>query len=151
MILLVSTILSVLMGEVTEAITIIVIVLLNALLGFFQEFRTEKTLDKLKNMAAPQATVIRDGIPVIIPASQIVRDDVILLKAGDRVPADGILLDANSLFSDESLLSGESVEVEKLPSTDGLYGYGNHKGPWPRLGGIHRNAKRDGAYCRHAQ
>ena len=53
MILLVSTILSVLMGEVTEAITIIVIVLLNALLGFFQEFRTEKTLDKLKNMAAP--------------------------------------------------------------------------------------------------
>ena len=82
MILLVSTILSVLMGEVTEAITIIVIVLLNALLGFFQEFRTEKTLDKLKNMAAPQATVIRDGIPVIIPASQIVRDDVILLKAG---------------------------------------------------------------------
>lgn len=118
MILLVSTILSVLMGEVTEAITIIVIVLLNALLGFFQEFRTEKTLDKLKNMAAPQATVIRDGIPVIIPASQIVRDDVILLKAGDRVPADGVLLDANSLFSDESLLSGESVEVEKLPSTD---------------------------------
>ncbi|MBC8569410.1 cation-translocating P-type ATPase [Zongyangia hominis] len=118
MILLVSTVLSVLMGEVTEAITIIVIVLLNALLGFFQEFRTEKTLDKLKNMAAPGATVLRDGVPVMIPASQVVRDDVVLLKAGDRVPADAVILEASSLYSDESLLSGESVEVEKIPCTD---------------------------------
>ena len=91
-ILLISTALSVLMGEITEAITIIAIVLLNAVLGFVQEYRTEKTLEALKEMAAPAAQVIRDGEVVSVPASQLVVGDVFLLKAGDRVPADAILL-----------------------------------------------------------
>lgn len=117
MILLASTVISVIMGEVTEAIAIIVIVLLNAILGFVQEFRTERTLEALKNMAAPTANVIRDGKTTAIPASQIVPGDVILLKSGDKIPADARLLEVVALQCDESLLSGESVPVEKLKAT----------------------------------
>lgn len=115
-ILLISTALSVLMGEITEAITIIAIVLLNAVLGFVQEYRTEKTLEALKEMAAPAAQVIRDGEVVSVPASQLVVGDVFLLKAGDRVPADAILLSSTNLYADEALLSGESEPVEKHPA-----------------------------------
>ena len=115
-ILLISTVLSVMMGEITEAITIIAIVLLNAVLGFVQEYRTEKTLEALKEMAAPAAQVIRDGEVVSVPASQMVVGDVFLLKAGDRVPADALILSSTNLYADESLLSGESEPVEKHPA-----------------------------------
>lgn len=113
MILLASTVISVLMGEITEAITIIVIVLLNAILGFVQEYRTEKTLEALKGMASPTARVLRDGKEVTIQAAQIVPGDVVFLKAGDKVPADGKLIEIISLQCDEAMLSGESVPVEK--------------------------------------
>lgn len=124
MILLASTVISVLMGEVVEAIAIITIVLLNAVLGFIQEFRTEKTLEALKNMAAPNANVIRDGKKTSIPASDIVPGDVILLKPGDKVPADAQLLEVVSLQCDESLLSGESLPVEKAAWTQQAGGTG---------------------------
>jgi len=117
-ILLASTVLSVLMGEVTEAIAIVVIVFLNAVLGFSQEYKTEKTLEALKNMAAPSATVIRDGKQQSVPAASLVPGDLLLLKAGDKVPADARLLQVVSLQCDESLLSGESVPVEKLAAKD---------------------------------
>ena len=117
-ILLISTVLSVMMGEITEAITIIAIVLLNAVLGFVQEYRTEKTLEALKEMAAPAAQVVRDGEVVSVPASQMVVGDVFLLKAGDRVPADALILSSTNLYADESLLSGESEPVEKHPASD---------------------------------
>ncbi|MDR2909001.1 MAG: HAD-IC family P-type ATPase, partial [Oscillospiraceae bacterium] len=113
MILLISTAVSVLMGEVTEAIAIIVIVLLNAVLGFLQEFRTEKTLEALSRMAAPAARVIRGAKQVTVPADQIVPGDVIVLKTGDKIPADARLTEAVSMHCDESLLSGESLPVEK--------------------------------------
>lgn len=113
MILLASTVISVMMGEITEAIAIIVIVLLNAVLGFIQEFRTERTLEALKNMAAPVARVLRDGRQTSVPADQIVPGDVILLSAGDKVPADARLLEVTALQCDESLLSGESLPVDK--------------------------------------
>lgn len=116
MILLASTVISVLMGEMVEAIAIITIVLINAVLGFIQEYKTEKTLEALKNMAAPTANVIRDGKKVSIPASQIVPGDIILLKAGDKVPADARLMEVVALQCDEALLSGESLAVEKLVS-----------------------------------
>ncbi len=113
MILLASTVISVLMGETVEAIAIIVIVLLNAILGFVQEFRTEKTLEALKNMAAPNAHVLRDGKACVIPASELVPGDVALLHAGDKIPADARLIEVVSLQCDEALLSGESLPVEK--------------------------------------
>lgn len=114
LILLVSTAISAFMGDITEAITIVAIVVVNAILGFIQEYRTEKTMDALKNLAAPTAKVIRDRNPMTIPAEQIVPGDLIVIEAGDRVPADADLIDANGLQVDESLLTGESVPVEKM-------------------------------------
>lgn len=117
LILLASTAVSAFMGDMLEAFTIIAIVILNAILGFVQEFRTEKTMEALKNLAAPTATVIRGGKPVSIPAEQIVPGDITVLETGDRVPADASLLECSSLQVDESLLTGESVPVEKsLPA-----------------------------------
>ncbi|MDR3551822.1 MAG: cation-translocating P-type ATPase [Clostridia bacterium] len=118
-ILLVSTVLSVAMGEFTEAAAIIAIVFLNALLGFIQEFRTERTLETLKNMAAPSARVFRSGRLRQIPAAEVVPKDIIFLEAGDRVPSDARLLESNDLQADESLLTGESLPVEKNAGCDG--------------------------------
>lgn len=119
LILLASTAISAFMGEITEAITIIAIVILNAVLGFIQEFRTEKTMDALKSLAAPAAKVLRNGKQVNIPAEHIVPGDVIMLEAGDRVAADATLLESVSLQADESLLTGESVPAEKLAASTG--------------------------------
>lgn len=112
-ILLVSTVISVVLGEIYDAVTIILIVLINAVLGFIQEYRTERTLEALKNMTAPTARVYRNDNLVVIPASEIVVDDVFELEAGDRVPCDGIILSSKGLFADESILTGEAVPVEK--------------------------------------
>lgn len=113
-ILLIATVLSVFMGEAVEALTIVLIVLVNAILGFAQEFRTEKTLEALKNLAAPHAKVIRDGKKTELEAIELVPGDLILLEAGDRVPADAQVLEASALQADEAMLSGESVPVEKF-------------------------------------
>ncbi|MFA5659461.1 MAG: HAD-IC family P-type ATPase, partial [Oscillospiraceae bacterium] len=113
MILLVSTAISVVLGELYDAVTIILIVLINALLGFIQEYRTERTLEALKNMTAPLAKVRRDGKLIQIPAKELVIGDVFEIEAGDRIPADGILLSSKGLFADESILTGEAVSVEK--------------------------------------
>ena len=119
LILLASTAISMFMGEITEAITIIAIVVVNAILGFIQEFKTEKTMEALKGLAAPNAKVIRDGRMSFLPAEQIVPGDVIVLEAGDRVPADAVLVEANSLHVDEALLTGESVPAEKAVDKSG--------------------------------
>lgn len=121
-ILLISTAVSAFMGEITEAVTIIAIVVVNAILGFVQEFRTEKTLEALKQLAAPAANAIRSGRVTSIPAEQVVPGDVILLDAGDRVPADADIIECSSLQVDESLLTGESVPVEKVVTSGGRAG-----------------------------
>ncbi|KUK09403.1 MAG: Cation transport ATPase [Caldanaerobacter subterraneus] len=113
MVLLAATLISALMGELADALTITVIVILNAILGFVQEYRTEKSLEALKKLAAPSAKVLRDGEEKEVEASQIVIDDVILLGAGDKVPADALLIEAHNLEVDESILTGESVPVHK--------------------------------------
>ncbi len=113
LILLGSTAISLIMGEKMEALTIVAIVFLNALLGFFQEYRTERSLEKLGELAAPSTTVVRDGKPRSIPAREVTIGDLVLLKAGDRVPADCRIVENSALMLDESLLTGESVPVEK--------------------------------------
>ncbi len=112
-ILLVSTVVTIFMGEYSEAMTIGVIVLLNSLMGFIQEYKTEKTLEALKKMASPLAKVRRDGTVMEILGEDLVRGDYLFLEAGDRVPADVSILSAVSLSADESMLTGESTPVEK--------------------------------------
>ncbi|MBR6617363.1 MAG: cation-translocating P-type ATPase [Oscillospiraceae bacterium] len=113
LILLVATGISALLGEWTDAVTIIVIVLLNAILGFVQEYRTEKTLEALRNMTAPTARVYRDGVLQEISASQLVPGDCIAVEAGDCVPADCLLTNANRIYANESVLTGEAEPVPK--------------------------------------
>lgn len=113
MILLGATGVSVLLGEISDAVTIILIVLLNAILGFVQEYRTEHTLEALRSMTSPTARCYRDGKLKVIDASKLVTDDVIELEAGDRIPADCVILRASGFFADEAMLTGESEAVEK--------------------------------------
>ncbi|MDE5584084.1 MAG: cation-translocating P-type ATPase [Ruminococcus sp.] len=117
MILLGATVISVLLGEISDAVTIILIVLLNAILGFIQEYRTEHTLEALRSMTSPTARCYRDGVLKEIDASKLVTDDVIEIEAGDRIPADCALLKAYGFFADESMLTGES---EAVPKTEGI-------------------------------
>ena len=121
-ILLVATALSALLGHGIEAIAIAAIVLFAVLLGFAQEYRAERAIEALREMAAPTATALRDRREVEIPARNLVPGDVILLAAGDRVPADVRLIEAINLHAEESALTGESVPVAKatgaLPQGD---------------------------------
>ncbi|OGV71497.1 MAG: ATPase [Lentisphaerae bacterium RIFOXYB12_FULL_65_16] len=112
-ILLVATVLSAFMGHGIEAIAIAVIVLFAVLLGFVQEFRAERAIEALRRMAAPAATVLRDGIEISVPARDLVPGDVILLRAGDKVPADARLCESINLQIEEAALTGESLAVEK--------------------------------------
>ena len=111
--LLIATALSAVLGHGVEAIAISVIVLFAVLLGFVQEFRAEMAIEALREMAAPLAKVIRDGAEIVVNASELVPGDVVLLAAGDRVPADARLLQSNNLRTDEASLTGESLPSEK--------------------------------------
>ncbi|HWR23554.1 MAG TPA: cation-translocating P-type ATPase [Feifaniaceae bacterium] len=112
-ILIVASVVSILVGEVTDAIVILGIVIINAVLGVFQEYRAGKALEALKRMSAPNAKVLRDGEPVTIPARELVPGDTILLETGDYVPADVRLVSSINLKVEEAALTGESVPVEK--------------------------------------
>ena len=116
MVLMAATLISGLMGEVEDAITILAIIFLNAFLGFIQEYRAERSLQALKELAAPEAQVIRDGQIEFVKARELVPGDIVLLEAGDKVPADGRIIEASNLEVDESLLTGESLPVEKNTS-----------------------------------
>ncbi len=108
--------LSAVLGHTIEAVTIGVIVLFSTILGFLQEYRAERAMDALRVMAAPTATVIRNGEEREIAAALLVQGDIILLKAGDRVPADARLIESINLRTEEAPLTGESLPVSK--STD---------------------------------
>lgn len=99
--------------EFFEPVLILLIVILNAVMGVMQESKAEKALDALKNMSAPHARVIRDGVEKIVEAAELVPGDIIRLEAGDFVPADARLIHSVSLKSEESALTGESVPAEK--------------------------------------
>ncbi len=100
-------------GELFEPLLIVLIVILNAVMGVYQEGKAEKALDALKNMSAPHARVVRDGEEKIIDAAELVPGDIIRLEAGDFVPADARLIHSAGLKSEESALTGESVPSEK--------------------------------------
>ena len=100
-------------GELFEPALILLIVILNAVMGVYQEGKAEKALDALKNMSAPHARVIRDGKETVIDAAELVPGDIVRLEAGDFVPADCRLLQSAGLKSEESALTGESVPSEK--------------------------------------
>jgi Ca2+-transporting ATPase len=113
LILLAAAIVAGLIGDVTDTVVILAIVVLNAVVGFVQEYRAERAVAALKLMAAPSATVLRDGVPRTIPAAELVPGDVVLIEAGNIVPADLRLLEAHTLRCEEAALTGESQPVDK--------------------------------------
>ncbi len=117
LILLAAALVSGLVGEIQDAVVILIIVILNAVVGFIQEFRAEKAMEALKKMTAPSTTVLRNGKPVHLPASKLVPGDIVTLEAGNMVPADLRLLESHALKIEEASLSGESLAVEKNTTT----------------------------------
>ena len=102
------------LGDVTEALILLVFASLSVVITVVQETRTERVLDALRDLSSPRALVIRDGERKRIAGREVVRDDLLVVAEGDRVPADALLLRAHDLQADESLLTGESVPVRKL-------------------------------------
>lgn len=122
LVLLAATAISGFLGEYADAITIMIIVVLNAVLGFVQEYRAERSMEALKQLTSPEARVIRGGQERRIPAVELVPGDIVILEEGDRVPADLRLLRVANMEIEESTLTGESVPVKKqeeaIPGVD---------------------------------
>ena len=117
LILIASAIISGILGDVESAAVIVIVITINAILGTVQTVKVEQSLQSLKKLSGPEAKVLRDGAVVQIPARELVIGDVILLEAGDMIPADGRLIENASLKVDESALTGESLAVEKSMET----------------------------------
>lgn len=120
MLLIAAAVISGIIGDASDAIAIIVIVLLNAVIGFIQEFRAEKSMELLKKLSASNAVAIRDGKPVTIPSAELVPGDLTIIEAGMIVPSDMRLVESVHLKIEEANLTGESLPVDKdtLPMTD---------------------------------
>lgn len=107
------------LGDVQEGLMLLSFVFVVMGIEFYQEKKTEKALDALKDLASPRALVIRDGVTIRIPGREVVTEDIVVLKEGDRVPADAIVMESINLLSDESLLTGESAPVRKREWREG--------------------------------
>lgn len=117
LILIASAVISGILGDVESAAVIVTVITINAILGTIQTVKAEQSLQSLKKLSGPEAKVLRDGTAIQLPARELVVGDVILLEAGDMVPADGRLIENASLKVDESALTGESLAVEKNMDT----------------------------------
>jgi P-type Ca2+ transporter type 2C len=113
-VLIISAIVSGVIGDAVDTVAIIVIVLLNAVVGFVQEYRAERAMAALKKMASPTAEVMRDGGPLMIPASGLVPGDIVVLEDGRIIPADLRLLETVRMKVEEAALTGESLPSDKL-------------------------------------
>src|SRR3989338_1586184 len=113
LILALATVFSLLIGYFLDAFFIFLVLVINGFFGFVQEYRAQRTLEKLKALTPPSARVIREGQEMEMDAKEIVPADIIVLREGDRVPADGKLITGVSIESDEAILTGESMPVEK--------------------------------------
>ena len=114
LVLLGATLISAVLGEYVDAITIMIIVIINAVLGFVQEYRAEQSMEALKQLAAPAARVLRHGTISQISAKELVPGDILVLETGDKIAADGRLIDVNNLEVEEAALTGESLPVRKV-------------------------------------
>ena len=131
-ILFIAAAISLLLGEIPDAVIIIAVILLNATIGVIQQGRARKALDALKKMTSPKAILIKDDVPIEIAAKELIPGDLVMLDAGRQVPADLTLLECHSLKIEESALTGESVPTEKdlhtnnkaFMSTNVTYGRG---------------------------
>lgn len=112
-ILLVAAVASLFLGHTLDALAIVAVVIIIALIGFFQEGKAEQALESIRNMLSPQASVLRDGKRQTISAEDLVPGDIVMLESGDRVPADLRLLEAKRLRTEEAALTGESTPVDK--------------------------------------
>jgi calcium-translocating P-type ATPase len=115
-VLLLAAVLTAALGEWADTLVILAVVLINAAIGLLQEGRAERALEAIGGLLAPRAAVLRDGARASLPAEALVPGDVVLIEAGDRVPAELRLLDAAALRIDEAPLTGESVPAEKAPA-----------------------------------
>ena len=119
-ILIAAAIVSGFLGDAESAIVILIVITINAILGTVQTVKAEQSLASLKKLSGPEAKVLRDGSVIPVPSSEVTVGDIVMLDAGDYIPADGRLLESASLKVDESALTGESLGVEKM--TDAIAG-----------------------------
>jgi Ca2+-transporting ATPase len=115
-ILIAATIFSAIIGEIVDALAILIIIILNSIFGYVQEYKAEKTIEALKRMTKPETTVIRDGKTLTVPSRELVPGDIVVLEQGSRINADMRLLETTDLKIDESAITGESVPVGKNAS-----------------------------------
>ncbi len=127
LILITAAIISAFLGDLTDSVVIFTIVFINAIVGFVQEFRAEKAISSLKKMSASHAKVLRDGVTSVIKASGLVPGDVIMLEAGDVIPADIRFIETHTIKINESSITGESANIEKsaLELAEGDYSLGD--------------------------
>ncbi len=117
LILIVAAIVSAILGEWTDAVIVLAVVLGSTMLGFVQEYRAGNAVEKLRSQVTIKSNVLRGGQPQMLPSEQVVPGDVVLLSAGSLIPADGVVLEANDFFVNQAVLTGETFPVEKKPGT----------------------------------
>ncbi len=115
LILIFAAIVSAFVGEWTDAIIVLAVVIGSTMLGFVQEYRASNAVEKLRSQVTIKSSVLRGGKPQMVPSEQVVPGDVVLLSAGSLIPADGIVLEANDFFVNQAVLTGETFPVEKTP------------------------------------
>jgi Ca2+-transporting ATPase len=117
-IILIAAAISLVVGEVGDFAIIMAVVVIDAILGFAEEYQAQRTYTSLRGLLKPTTTVIRDGIRQEIDIQELVPDDLVVLSAGERIPGDGILLESTQITVDEAILTGESEPVKKSPAVD---------------------------------